>query len=415
MTRVGSRRGDAWLGTNQAAATQPADTSPATTRPLTVELVDHAGGTRSTGIGRYTADLVAHLGPHISVRPAQFIVPPGPLAPLRHFQLGLSGHQPGAIVHFTQIVGCSQMLWRPVHPAVGTVHDLGMLVWPPEAAIFRPIDRLILRLSYAALKRLDAIIAISESTRRSVIERLGMAPGRVFRVYPGIDCNHFRAVPAARQQLRARYPLPGDDADRYLLYVGSELPRKNLATLLRALRLLPPSVRLIKVGSAGGARFRQATQRLIAELGLGDRVAIVDGVPEADLPLFYSSADCYVCASRLEGFCLPVLEAMACGVPLVCANATALPEVAGDAARYAVPDDAPGFAAAIETILAQPGLAAALAARGRERARTFTWDRAAREAERVYAHVAAEHAGGRRVQPARPAAGRGGAAGAEQS
>lgn len=364
--------------------------------PIRIELAEHSPGDKSSGIGRYTRELYDQLSrhsEHVAVRLTTTIPPPlsGRLPVLRHLPLGVNDHQAGSIVHFMQIMGCAQMLWRPVRPAVATAHDLGVLVWRERLPLKRQIGRMLFLLSLAGLRRMDAIIAVSGFTRRSVIEHLRVPAERVHTVHAGIDLALFRPVPQARRQLARRYPLPGGAQARYVLYVGSELSRKNLGTLLRALALIvreQPDIYLLKVGRAGGEQARADTLRLITGLGLTDHVHFFEGVPDGDLPLFYSAADVYVCPSLLEGFGLPVLEAMACGTPVVCSNVTALPEIAGDAALLVAPTDADGFAGAVLRLLDDADLRARMITRGRERAALFSWQRTVEGVLQVYQRLA---------------------------
>jgi glycosyltransferase involved in cell wall biosynthesis len=358
---------------------------------IEVELVEHSPGAPLTGIGRYTRELYDRLLPHVSVRLTTHIDPPfatGHLSFLHHLPVGVRAHQAGNIVHFTEDMGCSQMLWSPVRPAVATSHDLGMLVWPPEANMHRPLDRVLVWLSYLGLKRMDAIITISEYSRQTIIQRLGIPAERVFTVYSGNDNQLFRPIPDARAKLAAHYDLPDSSKYRNLLYVGSELPRKNLATLFRVLTLLPKNVRLLKVGVAGGRRFREHTQKLIARFDLGERVLFLEQVPEQDLPLFYGAADVYLCASFLEGFGHPVVEAMACGAPVVCSNNSSLPEVAGDAAILVPPANAEAYAEAVLLVLDDNGRREQMIERGLKRAASFSWDQTAKGVAEVYQLIA---------------------------
>jgi glycosyltransferase involved in cell wall biosynthesis len=357
---------------------------------LTIELVEHSPGAPLTGIGRYARELCRHLPPLVDARLTTQINPPltGRLTFLHYMPIGVHGHQDGNIVHFMEDVGCAQMLWRPLRPAIATSHDLGMLVWPPEARMHRAFDRVMLRLSYLGLKRMDAVVTISQFSRQALIERLRIPAERVFAIYSGNDHALFRPIAGARAALVRRYGLPDRPGDRYLLYVGSELPRKNMATLLRMLRRLPGNMYLLKVGLAGPKRFREQTNRLIAELGLGGRVLFMEQVPEDELPLWYSAADVYLCASFLEGFGHPVVEAMACGAPVICSDCSSLREVAGDAAIRLPPADDRAFAEAVERVLGDRSLAEQMAARGLRQAATFTWRQTAEAVSHVYARVA---------------------------
>jgi glycosyltransferase involved in cell wall biosynthesis len=363
-----------------------------------VELVQHSQGAEHSGIGRYTSELHRHLARHVPTRLASHLDPPFSrvVSTLHHLPVGIDGHRPGRLVHFIEDLGCSQMLWRPVHPAVATSHDLGMLAWPPEAEMHRPWDRLVWRLSYLGLTRMDAVIAPSEFSRRMLIEILHVAPERTFTVHSGVDRTRFRPVPDARRQLFARWPLARGDDERYLLYVGTEIPRKNLSTVLRAMVRLPPAVRLLKVGGPGGARFREMTRRAILDAGLEDRVVFIDDVSDEELAVLYSAADVYVCCSFLEGFGQPLLEAMASGTPVVCSNAGALPEIADEAAIVVPPNDERAVADAILAVLEQGVLRERLVARGLAQAARFDWERTAQGVLAVYREVWERHEQGRR-------------------
>jgi glycosyltransferase involved in cell wall biosynthesis len=186
----------------------------------------------------------------------------------------------------------------------------------------------------------------------------------------GVDARFRPADADAILDLRRRMDLPA----RYVLCVGSLEPRKNLRRLLDAWRRLPQSLSDTGLVLAGAehAVFRQAG---LDELPPGVRLA--GYVPDADLPTLYSGATAFVYPSLYEGFGLTILEAMACGTPVICSNATALPEVAGDAAITVDPLDAEAIAAAIERLVGDEALLARYRAMGLERAKQFSWDRTA--------------------------------------
>jgi glycosyltransferase involved in cell wall biosynthesis len=362
-------------------------------REIDVELVEHSPGAPFSGIGRYTRDLYSHLVPYISARLVTHVDPPLTryVSFLHHLPLGVQPHRAGTIVHFVEDMGCSQMLWRPVRPAIATSHDLGMLVWPPEAKMHRSLDRLLLYLSYLGLKRMDAVVTVSEFSRQMLIKQLRAPAERVFTVYSGIDHAIFKPVAGAREKLAERCGLPDGTSDRFLLYVGTEIPRKNLVTLLKALGQLPVNIRLLKVGPPGPRRFREATKKVIEQLNLTDRVLFFEQVSDDDLALLYNVADAYVCCSFLEGFGHPVLEAMACGTPVICSNVAALPEITGGAAILVPPDDDKAYAEAILTVLSDHTLHEQLSTQGQQRAAAFTWERTAESVVAVYQEVITGH------------------------
>jgi glycosyltransferase involved in cell wall biosynthesis len=248
-------------------------------------------------------------------------------------------------------------------------------------------DRILYTLALAGLRRADALVAISEYTRQTLLDVLRLPPERIHVVYPTIDHEKFQpaAVPDA---FRARYAL--DPASRYILYVGSEDPRKNLPTLLSAFAQLKQQmgdVKLLKVGVAQFVQERRRLQASIAQWGLQHDVRIFDYVPEEDLPLFYNVADVFVLPSLYEGFGLPAVEAMSCGTPVVCARAGSLPEVVGGAAIQVCATDAGAFARAMLALLASPEMRRQLGAAGRQQAAGFARVHSGRKLAQVYAEV----------------------------
>jgi len=196
----------------------------------------------------------------------------------------------------------------------------------------------------------------------------GVPESKIAVVYPGYDDSLARVDPAA---VRARYGLPED----YFLHVGTLQPRKNLVRLMEAVALAPAPVCLVLAGRAGwlsGSIVAKARE-------LGHRVRWLEYVPDEDLAGLYSGALALVFPSLFEGFGFPVLEAMACGTPVICSNTSSLPEVAGEAAVLADPGDVQAWLAAMLRVQAEPGLRAALAERGLAQVRQFSWRRAAQE------------------------------------
>jgi len=357
---------------------------------MRIELLTHGKHTPHTGIGRYVDGLTKHLGElaDIDLCQLQYLPLTNSISPLRQLPVGIDNHVPGSIVHLPQIMGCAMMLYRPYHPSVATVHDLGFLELSEEWEMLDPVARQVLRLSLAGLKRVDRIVAVSEFTRQGVIKHLGVSEDRVITIHSGIDHEVFRPIADARQVLIGYYPhLAGIASAPWLLYVGSELPRKNMGTLLQAVALVReeiPDIRLIKVGSAGGEHFRRQTLRAISELGLEDHVLIFEAVDEKALPLFYGAADVFVTASKLEGFGLPVLEAMACGAPVVCSDAGALSELVGKAGRTVPFHDPSMVSEALGTVLSDRELRRRMGQEGRKRSQLFTWEQASGETVAVY-------------------------------
>jgi glycosyltransferase involved in cell wall biosynthesis len=220
----------------------------------------------------------------------------------------------------------------------------------------------------------DYAITHSNFTRQELAQRFGFPPERTFVLPLAVDPVHFRPgpVPAA---IRNRYRLPNG---RMLLYVGRMAGNKRVNVLVQGLARLKgdfPDLHLLLVGdkdSPAYAPFVAATQRTAWELGLKDHVIFTGQVPDVDLPDVYRLADVFVTASLHEGFCVPVLEAMASGVPVVASRATALPETVGEAGLLFAPDDPEDLATQVRRLLTEPSLYQHIAARGLERVTGFT-------------------------------------------
>lgn len=356
---------------------------------LKVNLLKLSDYNTRSGIGRYVVSLLRYLPAEVGacLTLPRLLPLADRLTPLRLLPVGVLNHVRGDILHVPQIMGCALQLWNPVRPSVATIHDMGFLNFPEEWQMLDIVTRQVLRLSLAGLKRFDWWITVSEFTRQSIIKHLGVDPNRVTAIYSGIDQSRFTPVEKPRSALAAGYPHISWGSTPLLLYVGSESPRKNFAALLNVvsqLRSQFPDLRLIKVGSAGGEQFRRSTLQIIQSLGLEDSVTLIDSISESDLPLFYAAADIFVTASKLEGFGFPVLEAMACGTPVVCSDAGSLPEVAGDAAVILKPDDIDGWCSAIGELIDQRGKSDEMVARGLAQAAKFTWLATAQQTASIY-------------------------------
>lgn len=324
---------------------------------------------RRTGIGRYAAELERGLraaGVELQVTPLRTPIPQFAARLAQHGGYDLqtffqsyplrAGTQRGWITHITsQTLGMLLLTQRLPRPVVVTVHDIlpYLLRHNAELSVYRnSAQRLMDALAMRGLRRADWLIADSDYTRRTLVDALGIPPGRISVVYLGIDQARFRPMPVPAS-FRQRYALP--EVGPYLLYVGSEEPRKNISTLLRAFAQVRrgfSDATLLKVGAAGSIEYRNQSRRLAEELGIATAVRWFDEVPEADLPLFYNAAYVLVFPSRHEGFGFPVLEALACGTPVVAFHASSIPELAGDAATLV---DEPGpepFAGALHAVLA---------------------------------------------------------------
>lgn len=263
-----------------------------------------------------------------------------------------------------------------------TIHDVIPLKFPQYASRSRkrrlfPIYR---RLMIEVGRRADMITADSESSRRDILEHMridGDRQSRVRRIYCGVGDRY--CPPAGRDERLS-------ERTRLILYVGRADPYKNLTGLIEAFSCarqagLPPAQLVI----AGAPDPRYPEAGLLAKsLGLTDAVHWTGYLDEDALVNTYQAADLLVLPSRYEGFGLPVVEAMACGVPVICSNRGSLPEVAGDVAVQVDPDDTDGLAREITRLLTDNSLAADLSRRGIDHARQFNWRRTAGETLDLY-------------------------------
>jgi glycosyltransferase involved in cell wall biosynthesis len=243
------------------------------------------------------------------------------------------------------------------------------------------------RLYGDSIRRADHICAISEFTRQTLIERLGVAPDKI------------TAIPLAADPIFTTCHEPLDDTARlrkyglttgsYLFFPGHTWHHKNHRAAIAALRILRDKYGLTpQLVCTGGAREAQlAIEQQIAESGLEHQVRFLGYCPHDDLPALYRGAASLIFPSLFEGFGMPVLEAMACGCPVVCSNTTSLPEIAGDAALLVDPADSEALADAASQLLRDADLRAELSARGVRQAARFSWRRHTLETIAVFYQV----------------------------
>ncbi|MBU0491212.1 MAG: glycosyltransferase family 4 protein [Chloroflexi bacterium] len=296
----------------------------------------------------------------------------------------------GRLVPGATLFHATEHLLLPLRrvPTVLTVHDL---IWHLFPHHHKRLNRWFLDAAMPLFcRRATHIIAISECTRRDLVRLYGVPESKV-TVVPEAAAPGFQPVPPGLvDEVRARYGLPA----RYAVTVGTIEPRKNLIRLADAVARLragaPPSaggtdLRLVVVGAPGW--LYDETLARLARPDVADAVIRPGFVPDEDLPAVYAGAVLCVQPSLYEGFGLPVLEAMACGAPVVCSNTSSLPEVGGDAARYFDPADPDDMARAIAAVWDDAGLRDTMRAAGLAQARQFSWDRAAAETLAVYQHT----------------------------
>jgi glycosyltransferase involved in cell wall biosynthesis len=255
---------------------------------------------------------------------------------------------------------------------VVTVHDLIYARFPDAHAGIR--DKGMRVLVPWGVRRSDRVIADSQSTRDDLVELLGVAPGRVDVVPLGLGAVR-RQAPMDEPGVRARFQL---GERRVLLSLSAKRAHKNLPALIGALARIAVEERPVLVLPGYPTAHEAELRERARTLGVQDDVRFPAWVSAAELEGLWAIAAAFVFPSLYEGFGLPVLEAMARGVPVACSNASSLPEVAGEAALLFDPRDEAAIATAVVRLLSDPALAEDLRARGLARAREFTWERTAR-------------------------------------
>lgn len=342
-----------------------------------------------TGIGRYTAALAEELASMSDVdiravaftlrgwRALRFVLPHGVWARglpcsarvLRKCWLRSSFPPVELIAGFADAVhGTNFVLPVPAHAGgVLTIHDLGFLDAPDELP---PSDRELPELVRRSASRADVVCTPTQAVARAVVARLDVPEDRIAVTPLGVDPAWFAALPPA-DELRKRLGLPSE----YLLFLGADGPRKGLRYLRKAHESVPSLPPLVLAGPG--------------RPGSSERVLRTGYLPDRDLRSVVAGASAVVLPSRDEGFGLPVLEALACNVPVVCSDVPALREVAGDQATLVPYGDVPALAAALVAALEAPAPAPVIAAR-RAHAAGFTWRRCAEATVSAYRRAAAD-------------------------
>ncbi len=356
------------------------------------------------GLGRYAGELVKALIPLLPGRLGIFyhdagradLFPPLNTLPVRSYPWPAKPwrlqvmfahllHRPmDALICPACLFHATEHLLPPFRalPSVFTLHDLIFRLYP-EAHMF--LNRWFLTMMMPRfLRHADVVITVSECTRRDAIRWYRIPEDRIHVIYEGVDVRFRPASPEAIAALRFRYSLP----DRFILYVGTIEPRKNLPTLFAAYRHLLerwPDLGLVVAGKPGW--LTEGTFRALRDLGLEGRVRFLGYVPDEDLPALYSAAAVFTFPSLYEGFGLPPLEAMACGTPAVVSDASSLPEIVGDAGLRVPPDRPADWAAALAAVLSNESLRSHLREAGFRQAARFCWSETARRTVEIYEKV----------------------------
>lgn len=271
-------------------------------------------------------------------------------------------------------------------PGIVTVYDLSFMHYPEAYPRFR---RLYLQSQTARSARAARrVIAISESGRQDIHRFFQVPLDAIDVVYPGLS-PYFS--PPARDDVtsyKKRASLP----DRFILHVGTLQPRKNLLTLIDAFhRIRRPDLHLVLAGGKGW--FYDQIFALVERLGLENQVHFTGYVDDRELPLLYAASDLFVFPSYYEGFGMPIVEAMACGVPVIASNASAMPEAIGEAGLMFEADRAEALADSMVAVLENPAQMAKMREAGHMQARKFSWKTSGTETASIYKTVLAEASG----------------------
>lgn len=354
---------------------------------INVALRGAGAGYRQTGVGRYVYELERAL--RATMQPGDSLVAlggkAGPVS--RRAPVRIAWEQTAMAVDiarrrldaFHGPVNTLPMVLRA--PGIVTVHDLAFLRYPQVVPLARRAW-LVGAIRHSA-RAADRVIAISQHTADDLVSWLDLPHDRITVIPLAVSPSIRRLTGAELQVFRLKYRIERP----YVLAVGTMEPRKNLSMLLHAFAAIRDEVphRLVLVGPEGW--MTGELHATIANLALGDRLVLTGFVDDDALGGWYSAADLVAFPSLYEGFGLPVLEAMACGAPVLASEASALLEVGGDAAIYAQAGDVSAWAEAMRGLLVDSGRRAEMSEAGLARAATFSWERTARETWRVYREV----------------------------
>jgi len=266
-------------------------------------------------------------------------------------------------------------------PFIVTAHDVVRLCF--GFAKETVSERILLKLDIHYIKRASHIITVSQNTKQDLMEYLKIPENRISVIYNGIDHSIFKP-----------YDVKILD-NPYILYVGSERPRKNLGRLFEAFAKVKselPELKLVKAGAVGRSKeYRRNVMRKLDSLGITQDVIFVEHTSGLDLAHYYSSASLLAYPTLYEGFGLPPLEAMACGCPVVTSDTSSLPEVVGKAGIMVDPYDIDGLAQAMKQVLTDDKLRDDMVRKGLEQAKRFSWEETARKTQEVYDKVAEQN------------------------
>lgn len=363
--------------------------------------------TQGGGIGRYTRELIQALveldSPHqyqlFSAKPPAVLPVPNPLPQAAHvvhrpaflderwlYRFWYRLRLPLPVQWFTgplDLFHSPDFVLPPVNgriPTLLTVHDLSFVHYPQTFPA-----RLVTYLNAVvpwSVRRASHILADSQATKEDLVQLWRVPQDKITVLYSGVN-QVFQPVTEQGQltAVFAKYHIPSQP---YILAVGTLQPRKNYQMLIRAFRQIATNWphHLLIAGGKGWLYDEMMAE--VTHQQLNGRIHFLGFVDDADLPALYSGATLFVSPSLYEGFGLPLLEAMACGVPVITSNVSSLPEVAGETAVQLSPHDEPAWTQTMHTLLANPTQRTRMVAAGFRQARRFTWQQAAQQLLAIY-------------------------------
>jgi glycosyltransferase involved in cell wall biosynthesis len=266
-------------------------------------------------------------------------------------------------------------------PFILTVHDVSFK-YVPDMISKKNLFSITAQLSLNA-KRAHQIISVSENTKKDIMKYFKIPEEKIVVIYEGVN-ETFKIITddQKKREIAEKYQLPA----KFILYVGTYLPHKNLETLLHAYHALKQTRRISHALVLAGKKGRnfETISNLISKLDLTEDVKTVGFVPEEDLPYLYNLSDLFVFPSLYEGFGLPLLEAMACGVPVIAANTSCLPEIGGDAAIYFSAKNSLELSDVLEKVIKDKDLRHKIITNGFRRIHQFSWRKMAEKTLQVY-------------------------------